>query len=148
MTTTQKLGLAAVALIAFNFVSKAVSLSRINILPGQVSDFRFSGTTPVATITMIVQNAGNQSAVMRSIVGNVYANGYLIGNVSSFQPQTIAANSQSTVAVNLRFGIFGIVNNLVEVFQTKQYSQDIEFDAVAVVDGIQIPINFKYKVGA
>lgn len=147
MTTTQKFGFAAVALLAFNFLSKAVSLSRINILPGGISDFKFNGTVPVATVSMIVQNAGNQSAVIRSIVGNVFADGYLIGNVSSFQPQSIAANSESNIAVNIRFGLFGIVNDLINAFQTGSYSQDIEFDAVANVDGVQIPIQFTYKVG-
>ena len=119
----------------------------MNFFPGGVDSIHFDGATPVITITLIAHNTSNQQMTINSLDGNISANGTYIGNASSFIPQTILPNSQSTVKVDIRLGIFNIVNDIIRAFQFGNFQQVITFEGSANVDNIQVPLNMNYTVG-
>jgi hypothetical protein len=55
------------------------------------------------------------------------------------------ANSQTTVFVDLRFGLIGIVSDIINSI-TNGFAQEVEMNGTANVDGLQVPITFKYNV--
>lgn len=99
------------------------------------------------TIGLGVQNTSNQSFTIRSLAGNLYANNYYIGNVSSFTLRTIAPNSQQVIFITARLQLIGIVNDILNAFENRNFAQTIEIKAMANVDNLQIPININYKIG-
>jgi len=141
--TSTLVGFTAVGLIAYNLVAKARALGSINFYPGRIVNLQFDGMTPVMTLELLAQNTTGQQMVLRSIAGNVVANGYIVGNISSFTPSPIRANSQSSLLVQLRLFPLGIVNDIIRAFELGNFHQDITIQAYANVDNYQIPIKLK-----
>lgn len=126
---------------------KGGALGTLNFFPDKVRSISFDGLTPVMTIGLGVQNTSNQSFTIRSLAGNLYANNYYIGNVSSFTLRTIAPNSQQVIFITARLQLIGIVNDILNAFENRNFAQTIEIKAMANVDNLQIPININYKIG-
>lgn len=103
------------------------------------------GLTPIITMGLAIQNPNNQSFTLKNIFGELYANGYLIGNVSVSYPQTIAANSEQIVYIEARMLLISIVNDILNAIKTGTWSQTLELEATANVDNLVIPLNIKYK---
>jgi len=137
----------AAGLIAYSLLRKSAALGTLNFFPAGVRDLSFDGVTPVITIGLAAQNTSNQNFTMNSIAGNVFANNYFVGNVSSFEPLTIPANKQTIIPIKIRLSLIGIVNDIIRAFQTNNISQVLELESFANVDNLQVPINLKYKVG-
>lgn len=147
MTNTQTIALTAGALLLYSYFRKATAAGRLNFYPANVKDLYFDGATPVITLGLAVQNTSNQSFGLKSLAGNVYANNYLVGNVSSFTPQIIGPNSQAIVTIRVRMSLLGIVNDIIEAITNKKFTQVLELESWANIDNQQVPINIKYKVG-
>jgi len=145
---TKPLLFGAAALLAYNFLVKGKALGSINFLPGQIHSFDMNGTTPVLTVGVIAQNTSSQKFIIRSIAGTVYSDGYMVGSVSFFNTAEVQPNSKSQIFVQIRFAPLGIVQSIINAFQTNDFSQEVIFKGFANVDNFQIPINNKYKVGA
>jgi hypothetical protein len=135
------------AILAYNLLTKGRALGSVNFLPGRIHSFAFDGMTPVLTVGVVAQNTSSQKFVIRSIAGSVYADGYLAGSVSYFQVSEVLPNSQSEIFVQIRFAPLGIVQDIINAFQTNDYQQEVIFKGYANVDNFQVPINNKYKVG-
>lgn len=103
--------------------------------------------TPVAEIGIGVQNTSNQSFRVNSIAGNAYSNGSYVGNIGSFVPVEVPPNSQAVIMVKVRLQLVGIVNNIIDAFQDKHFTQDVKLTLSANVDNLQLPIDLNYKVG-
>lgn len=147
MSNALKLLLAAGAIVAFSAFQKVNASGSLNFYPASINQITFDGMTPVANIGLAIQNPSNQQFVIHSIAGNVYANDYLIGNVSSYINQTIKANSQAVYNLNIRFSILGIVNDIIRSFENKSgINQILELQANINVDNFTIPLKVKYKV--
>jgi LEA14-like dessication related protein len=108
----------------------------------------FDGATPVLTVGLVVENTSNQSMTIKSLVGNLYANGYNVGHLSAFDPQEITPNSQSVISIDIRMGLLGIVNDIIRAVQYGNFTQDLQLTGYANVDNLQVPIDEKYKAGA
>lgn len=148
MTAEQKtVAFAAAGLLAYNLFTKGRALGTLNFYPAEVSSVRFDGLTPVVTLGLAVQNTSGQQMILRSFAGNVFANGYLIGNVASYTPTAIRANGESRIFVTARFSILGLVNDIIEAITTKNFKQTFELSAFANVNNFQIPVKIKYSVG-
>ena len=140
--------LAAGALIAYNAFAKAGALTRLNFYPKGVSGLRFDGVTPVVTLSLAIQNTSNQAIVLRSIAGNVYANGTLVGNVSNYVPTRIRENSETFLPLTVRLSLLGITENIIAAIQGNAgFSQRMELDARANLDNYNLPVNVKYTIG-
>lgn len=147
MVKAQTFAYAAAGLIAYNLFTKGRALATLNFYPANVTGVRFDGLTPVLTLGLAVQNTSGQQMILRSFAGNVFANGYLIGNVSSYIPTTIQANGQSIIYVTARLSILGLVNDIIEAIQTKSFKQSFDLSAFANVNNFQVPVKIKYSVG-
>jgi hypothetical protein len=139
------LGVAGVILV--NLLKKGTSLGRLNFYPAAVSKITFDGAIPVMKFGLAAQNTSGNKFIVNSIAGNLYANGYLIGNISNFTPVVIPPNSQVIVPLTARLSPVGIVQNIIEAFDGGNFSIEVELDANANIDNFQAPINLKYKIG-
>ena len=139
--------LVAGALIAYNAFAKGTALQTLNFYPKAVNNIKFDGATPVMQFSLAIQNTSNQSMVVKSLVGNLYSNDYYIGNIASYIPTRINANSETILILSVRLSLIGIVSDIINCFNGNGFSQDLEFQANANVNKFQIPINIKYKVG-
>lgn len=132
--------------IAAYFLLRAKAAGRLLFYPGAFQSMAFEGAVPVAEIELVVQNTSNASIVINSIAGNAYANGYLIGNISQFQPVTIVGNSETRFPVRIRFMLISVVNDIIRAFQTGSFHQEIMIEGSANAEGITIPLNLKFGV--
>ena len=135
------------ALVAVNAFQKASAAGTLNFYPDSIKNIAFDGITPIATIGIMVQNPTGQRYQVRSLVANLTANGFNIGNVSSFAPTYIAPNSQSVYLVNVRLSVIGIVTDIINAFNGGGIRHEIQFKGFANVDNFVVPINMKYVVG-
>lgn len=145
--TAETIALAAGGVLLYSLWRKQQGIGTLNFFPDKVRDFHFSGLTPVFTLGLGVQNTSNQSFTVNSIAGNAYSNGYYVGNLSNFSPQIIIKNTQGILLLDVRLALIGIVNDLINAFQSENFQQSLELKATANVDNLQIPLNIKYKIG-
>lgn len=103
------------------------------------------GLTPVMTLGLAVQNTSNQSFTIKSMAGELYANKYLVGNLSSFTSQTIPPNSEQVIAINVRMSFIGLVNDIINAIKNKTFRQELQLNSVANIDNLQVPIDLIYK---
>lgn len=137
------------ALYIYSLIKKTTAARTLVFLPGPVKGLYFDSFTPYITVGIIVQNTSNQNYTIQSLAGNVYAmaNGekWNIGNLSTFAPQQIFGNSQQTIFIDLRLSLIGIVGDILNLIDNG-IEQEITFEGYANVDGIQVPLDFKYKI--
>lgn len=146
MTGIAKAALVTGAVIALTALNKVYASGTLNFYPASIKDISFDGITPVVTLGLAIQNPSGQSFTINSLVGNVTANGTLIGNVSSFNPVYVRANSQQIYYLNVRMSLLGIVNDIIKAFNGNGISQELKFSAYANVSNYTIPITITYKV--
>jgi hypothetical protein len=128
-------------------LTKQSAAKRLVFFPGAIQGMAFEGATPMAYLDVIVQNTSNADIAVYSIAGTAYANGYMIGNISNFQGVTIRRNSESRLPVTVRFNLIGMVNDIINAFQTKTFKQDIIIQGTANAEGFPVPIDLKFSVG-
>jgi LEA14-like dessication related protein len=131
----------------YHWIAKARAVKNMNFFPGGVSDIHFDGATPILTLALIAHNTSNQQMTVNSFDANLTANGTYVGNASSFTPQTIMANSQTTVMVNIRLSLLNIVTDIIKAFQYGNFSQTVRLTGNANVDNIQVPVDMNFTVG-
>jgi hypothetical protein len=133
--------------LAYSLFMKGKALGNLNFYPGAAKGISFDGTTPMMQVGLITQNTSGQKIVLHSVAGNVYANQYLIGNVGYFLPQTINPNSQGVLWLTIRFGLVGVIQDIITAIQSGTFNQDLEFQGYANVDNYQVPLKLTYKLG-
>lgn len=129
------------------FNSQKNAAGHLIFFPGTITDMAFEDGTPVAYITVIVQNTSNATLQVNSIAANVFSNNTLIGNISQFQPITIPGNSQVALPVKVTFFLMGAVSDIINAFQLGHFSQTLVFDGQVNVGGVQGALKLSYKVG-
>ncbi len=140
--------LGAGALVALNLISKGSAAKSLNFYPGSVKSLEFDGVTPVITLGLLVQNTSNQQILFRSFAGNIYANDFLVGNVATYQPTVVPANSQITYNLTVRLSPLGVVNELISIIQgANPRSMVMELQASANIDVVRVPVKIKYSIG-
>jgi len=139
----------AALFLGYSLFARKAAAGTLNFLPGNVKGLYWDGINPFLSVGVVVQNTSNYSYTLNSIAGTVYSNQngqrYNLGNFSYFAPQKVFSNNQTTVYVDLRFGLIGIVSDIINSI-TNGFAQTIEMSGTANVDGAQVPINFKYNV--
>jgi len=147
MRTATVFGLSAAGIILYSLFRKSAAAGTLNFYPASVKKIKFEGATPIMVFGLAIQNTSNQSFTLKSIAGNLYANNYLIGNIGAFNPQVIAANSQTVIDVNVRMSLIGIVTDIINGIKNNTFSQNLELESYANVDNLQVPVNITYKIG-
>ena len=149
MKTAEKVILiGAAGIAAFVFYSKARALADLVVTPGPINDMGFQDATPVASVTVLAQNTSSTGILINSFAGNVFSNDILIGNAFSFSPVLIPGNSQTPVVINIQFKALGIVSDLINAFQSNNFSQNIKVAGYANVSGWQLPLNLDFRFGS
>lgn len=150
ISTGKTIALGIAALLAWNIYSRARAAGSLTFFPGKIKKFDWNNGSPVITFELLVQNTSNHTFNLLSIAGNVFSlsNGkqYLIGYISDFRSQTVAPVSESTLQVQARLQLTGVVGDLINAFTSGDYSQEIHLAANANVDYIQVPIDYTYKL--
>lgn len=141
------LGIGAAAIVAYLLFRKASGLGTLNFYPASVKSIDFNSGELIMTANINVQNTSNQHFTLNSLAGNLYANGYLVGNAALFTPVAIQPNSQTLLPVKIKLSAIGLVNDIIRAFEQNSFSQELELEANANVDQLQIPVKLKYKVG-
>jgi len=138
---------AAGGVLLYNALSKGRAATLLNFYPKSVDGIAFRGLSPEITFTLICQNTSNQVINFNSLAGNLYSNGYYIGNLSHFTSHRITGNSEVSIKLTARLAMIGIVQDLVKAFQGGGFTQMVEFKGQANIDKYQVPVTFKYKIG-
>lgn len=137
-------GAAAVALIWF---TKASAAKNLKFFIASVSA-EMHGATPVIVLQVMIQNPTNESYTVSALVGNLSSStGYLIGNVSGFQPVPVAARSQQLYPVNVRVNLIGTALDIFNLISNGNgLTQVVSFDGAINVSGVVVPIELDYKL--
>jgi hypothetical protein len=147
VTTKGAIFTGAALFVAYSLFRKSQAAGDLFYFPDKVYSFKFDGLTPVMVIGLRVQNTSNQRFNIYSFAANVTSNGYIVGNAYSFTPQSVAANSESIVLVTLRMFTISLVNDLINAFETKNFTQTITVKGQMNVDNLQVPVTLDYKIG-
>ena len=150
LTIAKPLALTGAALLLYALFSKGSQLGQLVFYPGKVRDIQMWPEITMQ-LELIIQNTNSDSLQINSIAGALYSNesgtSTLIGNVSSFVPVRINGNTQGMILVAVRLKAISLVNEIIRAFQQNNFSKEIELDASANVDNLQLPVNLTFKVG-
>lgn len=145
MNTATTIAISAAAFIFYSLLRKGQALGQLVFHPHSIKGIKMDGITPVMTLGLAIQNTSNQSFTLKSIAGELWANNYLVGNIASFDPQTINANSEAVVYIKARMSLLGLVSDIINAIKNKTWKQTLELNSVANIDNLQVPIDIKYK---
>lgn len=145
MSRGQTIAIGAGIFLLYSLFRKKQALGNLVFYPHSLKGIKFDGITPVMTLGLAVQNTSNQTFQLNSIAGQIFANTYLIGNIGSFVPQVIPANSQSVIYINARLSLIGIVTDIINQINNGTFTQEIELESNANIDNLQVPIDLKFK---
>lgn len=148
MKTGEALLLGGAALVLYNFYAKGTAAQGLYFYPAAVRNIRMEGGAPTMTLGIAVQNVSNQKMVLHAFAGNLIADGYNAGNISSFTRQEINPRSQTVLLVEVKLNPIAIVQEIIQIFQYSNFSMEIKLSAQANVDYQVVPVTLKYKIGA
>lgn len=139
-------GLALVGIWAYRKYSAGVNLV---FVPGNVTSASVINTNPSLQFEIIAQNTSSTDLVLNSFAGNLFANNTLVGNVNNFLQTIIPGNSSTPIALTANLLALGLVGDIIQAIQTGNFSQVLELDAKANVNGVQITIPpMKFNIGS
>ena len=134
-------------LLVFALFSKIRAIANLVFLPGNISNIGFYGANPTMTFTVFAQNTAGTAVTVNSFAGNIYCNGTLIGNISSFNQITLPANSQTPVPLNAQLMGISVVSDLISAYSSGSTAQNVEIKGYANGVGFQVPIDLSFSVG-
>lgn len=144
--TTKIIGFSLIGLIALYFFKLKRTIEGLNYYVAGV-DLKFDNNTPVLRIDLGIQNPDENSFTIKSIVGNLYANGYPIGNVSSYNQALVPPAGNVIYSLYIRLSLINIVSDIVSIFTGGGIRQRIEFSGTVRIDNITAPLDFEYILG-
>ena len=146
MTTAQIALLTGAGLVAYKAFSKTQSAGTLNFYPASVKNLQMDGVTPVLTLNLAIQNPSSQAYTVKAVVGSLYANGFLIGNVGSYTQKQVIATGQTIYPLIIRLSLLGIVQDIINAFSGNGAAQKVELNAYANVDDFNIPIKLLFNI--
>lgn len=132
--------------LAFQY-ERLKAVGNLIFFPGQVSNIGFDNTVPTITFTIQAQNTSSVPIQLDSLAGNLFVNGTLIGNISSFVPTLVPGNGQAPIPVKATLMILGVVNDIIQSFINKSSSQQILVEGFTNVQGVQVPLTLQMGIG-
>jgi hypothetical protein len=139
------LGVGAYALITL--LQKKADATKLVFTVAGV-DASADGITPILNVKLGIENASDSKYLIKSIVGNLSANGSNIGNVATYQEIYINPRSSSYYVLPIRLSLIGIALDIYNYLSgSGSLSQELVFAGSANVDGYIASINLKYKIG-
>jgi len=129
------------ALVALYIIGRTRLATNVKVLFRGLS---FGGglRKPSISLRFGVQNPTDQTATVRSLVGQVDANGRTVADVSGFQALQVGPNTESILTVQAQPAAVGIVQTVAEFLRQKERGPvRVTFTGTANVDGVNLPIN-------
>jgi hypothetical protein len=136
-----------VGFVGWTFYSKARAASTLIVLPGNVSNLGFDGATPYIDLTLRLQNTSSSGFTVESLAGQLTCNDTYIGNISTFTPVHINANSEQLLPVRARLMLLGLVNEIVEAFNGSGFEKLIRIDGFVNAGFVRAPLHVEFKIG-
>ena len=99
------------------------------------------------TFNLSIQNTSSLPVTVNGLAGNLFSNDTLVGNVYMEQPINVPANGRVYQTLQAQFLLIGIVNNLIQSWQYKNFSQLLQLQGFANVSGLQVPISLEMSIG-
>jgi LEA14-like dessication related protein len=127
-------------------ISKGDSLRSIIFRLDRIHSIEWNNG-PSLLISIQAQNPTNQSFTIKSIVGNAYCDGYLIGNAFLFSPFTIEPNSQREFIITIQLSLINTTTQLLDAIENGHFKKEITIDGKFNVDNLVIPIKQTLMVG-
>lgn len=134
-------------LVGIYFYKQKQAAGNLIFFPGNITGMAFEGSTPVADLTLQIQNTSNVDIDINSLAGNVFANGIRVGNISNFSPVRVGKNSQALLPIKVQFDLLGSVNEIILSFQTGHFNQELTVEGFVNAGSVQVPIHLTFKVG-
>ena len=144
---TQHVLLAGAAGLLLYSAYKARSVANLLFFPGNVLSLGFYGANPVMTFNLQIQNTSSLPVIVNALGGNLFSNDTLVGNVYSTQPIEVPANGRVYHTLEAQFLLVGIVNNLIDAWQYKNFTQKLQLQGYANVSGLQVPLDLEMSIG-
>jgi len=133
-------------LIALGLYAQKTAAGYLNYYIRSVA-LSFDGIVPVLKVDLNIQNPSNQQSTIRSITGNVSANGKNIGNFSMFETIQVNPNSQVILPVYVRLAVVPIVSDLVTlILRGSGNSVEIDLKGFVNANNIVSSIDLTYKI--
>lgn len=129
------------------FIRKSMAINSLTFQPGPINNVSIVGAAPVLSLSLTAFNTSGADLTVNSLAGAVSSNGALIGNVYNFSPVTIPQNSYASVPVNIALSLSQIVSDLVNAYQTRSLTQNIQLQGWANIEGVQVPLDLQFHVG-
>jgi hypothetical protein len=138
-TTPLLIGAAAIA--AWWLFSRANALNSLIFIPRGVG-LQGGGLNFI----LGVQNPTGSDIALNSLAGSINVAGQPVGNVSSFTPRTIKANSETSVPLYLSANAFGIVGDIVNLLDGNEGSGNFQasLTGTANVNNIAVPVSLNF----
>lgn len=149
MKPLKPLTVAAIAvggLLALSLLATRKAIGTLNFYVSAIKA-RFAGLTPILEIKIGIQNPSADQFDVNAFVGNVYANGELIGNVSQFEGKRIPPASQVDYTIEVRLQAIGIATDIFALLQQGSGNGiTILFSGTVNANGAVIPLELTYKL--
>lgn len=138
--------IALIVLVGTTIARKVRAVNYLTFIVADI-DIAFDNFTPVIKLELGIQNPSNEKFTVKSIVGTLYANGFEIGNVSSFQVKEINPASEVKYPLLIRLKVIPIVSDVVNILQGGNgMTQTLVFDGAVNANNMTSPLNITYKV--
>lgn len=126
------------AVAAIYFLGKS-RLTRIKVL---FRGFKVTGGifNPKFNLKFGLQNPTTETATLKSLVGEVMANGKIIANVSTFTSTKINANQESSIDIVAEPVGITIAQTVIQFIKNRN-KLNIQFTGSANIDNITYPLN-------
>ena len=146
MTAGKVLGVGLIAFLAYYFLKLKSTVENLSYrIAG--AGLSFQGITPILRLDVKITNPDPTAFTIKSIVGDLYTNGKLVGTVEQVTPTVIAGNSQTIYKLYIRLSIIGIASDIVSIFNGNGIQQQLEFDGTVYIDNLTAPLQLNYTLG-
>ena len=139
---------AAVAAVGY-FIYRKTTFAKNLVF--RLSDVKPSGSLkdPKIIISVNVSNPSNQKATIKAVAGTLYLDDKEISVINTTTTQIIEPQTDSTLRIEAKPQIFGIVKLLQELYskaKRKKIKPNFRFEGNINVNGVLLPINESYNL--
>lgn len=139
--------LAAGGFLLYRAANKAWGLTRLNYFMEKPSG-RWDGGSIIIYLPIAIQNVSSASYTIRGFTGTLYANGYEISNISTFQLQVIKPHAQSRFTIAARLFWIPVIQDIANIlFGGGGLSQELKLTGTVNLEGVPVPVGpLTYKL--
>lgn len=136
------LPLLAIAAAAFFLIRKTKFAARLQYV---FRGIRLRGKifSPKIEVKLGIQNASNQSATIKSLVGNIQWKGSEFATIKMFNEVKILPNSETPVAIIAEPSVLGLYDTIRTLVKTGLKGGTLEISGTSNVNNVQIPFVIK-----